>query len=488
MRFGIRAQLLLAIGALLVLAFLPLFFAVASLTRASHAQSWQRHARALGRAIAGHVAEARSTRSPEQLAELLTAQIGQGVGAIGLYDPQGAVTIRRGEPGAVEALPEAVAADREELVEVTTTRGPAMVVVVPGTAGSVGALVHTDPSATRVAPLVRLLAFYTGLLALALLVFLYFVLTRIVVTPIVQLSRAAGRVAEGDRELTVPRSGGQELLELGSSLATMTASLRAEERKLREKVDELRATTDELQRAQDTVIRTERLASVGRLAAGLAHEIGNPISAILSFQELLLDGELDEDQRDFIERMKRETERVNRVLRDLLDFARPAAKRDDGQDDVIGASASLGEAIEHIDALVRPQKSFNRVELLCVVEEGLPPVAMESERVEQVLLNLLLNAADAVPRPGGRVSIEAQLKDEQLRVVIEDNGGGIEPSIRGEIFEPFVSTKDVGKGTGLGLAVCRGLVESAGGTIDVEDGAEGARFILGLPVAAVATD
>jgi len=224
-RFGIRAQLLLAIGALLVLAFLPLFFAVASLTRASHAQSWQRHARALGRAIAGHVAEARAARSPEQLAELLTAQIGQGVGAIGLYDPKGALTIRRGDPGAVEALPEVVAANREELVEVTTSRGPAMVVVVPGTAGSVGALVHTDPSATRVAPLLRLLAFYTGLLALALLVFLYFVLTRIVVTPIDQLSRAAGRVAEGARELTVPRSGGRELLDLGSSLATMTASL-----------------------------------------------------------------------------------------------------------------------------------------------------------------------------------------------------------------------------------------------------------------------
>ncbi len=488
MRFGIRAQLLLAIGALLVLAFLPLFFAVASLTRASHAQSWERHARALGRAIAGHASEARSTRSPEQLADLLTAQIGQGVGAIGLYDSKGALGVRRGEAGAVEALPQSVAANREQLVEVTTSRGPAMVVVVPGTDGSVGALVHTDPSATRVAPLVRLLAFYTGLLALALLVFLYFVLTRIVVAPIDQLSRAAGRVAEGDRELTVPRSGGRELLELGSSLATMTASLRAEEQKLREKIAELRATTEELQRAQDTVIRTERLASVGRLAAGLAHEIGNPISAILSFQELLLDGELDEDQRDFIERMKRETERVNRVLRDLLDFARPAAKRGDSEDEVIGASASMADAIEHIDALVRPQKSFNGVELLSVVEEGLPPVAMESERVEQVLLNLLLNAADAVPRPGGRVSIEAQLKGDQLRVSIEDNGGGIEPSVRGKLFEPFVSTKDVGKGTGLGLAVCRGLVEAAGGTIDVEDGAEGARFTLGLPVAPTEVD
>ena len=483
MRFGIRAQLLLAIGALLVLAFLPLFFAVASLTRASHAQSWQRHARALGRAIAGHVSEARTTRPPDQLAALLTAQTGQGVGAIGVYDAAGSLTIGRGEPGAVEALPATVAINREQLVEVTTRRGPAMVVVVPDTEGSVGALVHTDPSATRVAPLVRLLALYTGLLALALLVFLYFVLTRIVVAPIDQLSRAAGKVAAGDRELSVPRSGGRELLELGSSLATMTTSLRAEERKLREKIDELRRTTEELQRAQDTVIRTERLASVGRLAAGLAHEIGNPISAILSFQELLLDGELDDDQRDFIERMKRETERVNRVLRDLLDFARPAAKGDGLPADDLGASASMAEAIEHIDALVRPQKSFNGVELLCVVEEGLPPVAMDHERVEQVLLNLLLNAADAVPRPGGRVAIEAQLKDDQIRVHIEDNGGGIEPSIRGSLFEPFVSTKEVGKGTGLGLAVCRGLVESAGGTIDVEEGAEGARFVLGLPVA-----
>ncbi len=486
MRFGIRAQLLLAIGALLVLAFLPLFFAVASLTRASHAQSWRRHARDLGRAIAGHVTEARRSRSPEQLTELLQAQIGHGVGGIGVYDDHGALTSSRGAPGAVQALPKTVVPDREQLMEVTTSRGPAMVVVVPGARGSVGALLHTDPSAVQVTPLVRLLAFYIGLLALALLMFLYFVLTRIVVAPIDKLSSAAGRVAAGARELTVPHSGGRELINLGSSLATMTRSLRAEEQQLREKIDELRQTTDDLKRAQDTVIRTERLASVGRLAAGLAHEIGNPISAIMSFQELLLDGELDPDQRDFIQRMKRETERVNRVLRDLLDFARPAAQPQAVELDASGASASVAEAIEHVGALVRPQKSFNGVELICVVEEGLPPVAMERERVEQVLLNLLLNAADAVPRPGGRVSIDAQSQDDQLRVVLEDNGGGIEPSVRGSLFEPFVSTKDVGKGTGLGLAVCRGLVEAAGGSIDVEDGAEGARFVLLLPMVAAA--
>ncbi len=486
MRFGIRAQLLLAIGALLVLAFLPLFFAVASLTRASHVQSWQRHARALGRAIAGHVTEARASRSPEQLVELLQAQIGRGVGGIGVYDESGALTLRRGEPGAVDALPKTVAPDREQLVEVMTSRGPAMVVVVPGASGSVGALLHTDPSAVQVTPLVRLLAFYTGLLALALLMFLYFVLTRIVVAPIDQLSRAAGRVAEGARELTVPRSGGRELLDLGSSLATMTASLRAEEQQLREKIDELRRTTEDLKRAQDTVIRTERLASVGRLAAGLAHEIGNPITAILSFQELLLDGELEADQRDFIERMKRETERVNRVLRDLLDFARPAARPQAADSEGARASASVAEAIDHVNALLRPQKSFHGVDLICVVEEGLPPVAMDRERVEQVLLNLLLNAADAVPKRGGRISIGAQRQDDQVRVVIEDNGGGVDSSVRGSLFEPFVSTKDVGKGTGLGLAVCRGLVEAAGGSIDVEDGAEGARFVVGLPVVAAA--
>lgn len=475
MRLGIRAQLLLSIAALLLLALAPLFFAVASLARASFARVWQEDAEALGRSIAGHVSEARAHRSPEGVRSLLEAQVGRGVVGIGIYGPDGALVGQAGEG----ALPTSVAPDRAEVrdVEVAGTKG--IVVVVPGGAGPVATLMTPDPSVVRVGPLVQSVALYIGLLGSALLVVVYFVLTRLVVTPLVQLSQAAESVAEGGRKLGVPRRGGHELVALGSSLATMTATLRAEEEKLRDYVAELEQTTRDLRLAQDTVVRSERLASVGRLAAGLAHEIGNPISAILSFQELLLDGELDEEQRDFLERMKRETERVNRILRDLLDFARPAARSDA---DEVAASASVAEVIEHVCALVKPQKSFKPIELGLAVDEGLPPVGMLAGRVEQVLLNLLLNAADVVPEQGGRIEVTARRDGDAVEVVVEDNGGGVDAAIVDELFEPFVTTKDVGQGTGLGLAVCRGLVEAAGGSIEVEEGADGARFVVRLPV------
>lgn len=470
MRLGIRAQLLLAIAALLVFALGPLFFAIASLARASLSQSWQEQARGLGRAVSAHVSEARPRRSDEALRALLEAQLGGGIGALGVYEPGGALWLGVGD--AASALPGAVA-DREQAIEVTSPRGPALVIVVPGEGGAVGTLVYTDPSVHKVGPLVRLVALYIGLLGLALLVFAYFVLTRIVVTPVEGLMRGAARVAAGARELKVPRRGGRELVDLGVSLATMTAALRAEEEALQRRLAELEEAKAELERAQDTVIRSEKLASVGRLAAGLAHEIGNPLAAILSFQELLLDGDLDEEQREFVERMKRETERVHRVLRDLLDFARPSADQ--------LASASAGEAVAQVAALLRPQKALEEVELRLIVEDHLPPVAIAPERLEQVLLNLMMNAADVVPRPGGRIAVTATLDDDRVRVTVEDNGGGVAPSVRARLFEPFVTTKEVGRGTGLGLAVCRGLVEAAGGTVHVEDGAEGARFVLSLP-------
>ena len=127
----------------------------------------------------------------------------------------------------------------------------------------------------------------------------------------------------------------------------MTARLRAAEEAMRAKVDELERAGRELRAAQDQLVRSERLASVGRLAAGLAHEIGNPIAAVLGFQELLLAGGLDAaEQRDFLERMKRETERVHRVLRDLLDFARPMARSEAAE-----APGSVAQAIDDVIAL-----------------------------------------------------------------------------------------------------------------------------------------
>ncbi|WP_437646437.1 ATP-binding protein [Sorangium sp. So ce362] len=506
MRLGIRLQLLFALGALLVLAFVPLFFAVANLTRATMGGARASSARAIGRAIAGHVAAARVSRSAPELSLLLEAQLGpDGASAIGVYDAAGALVDRAGEPEAAAALPASVEAGAEVLRAARTARGGAILVIVPEQAreaapradparapeadaarppqvGSVAVLVPTDPSTVPAAPLVRIVALYTGVVALALLVFAYIAMTRLVVRPVDALSEAARRVAGGARDLEVPRAGARELGELGASLALMTGRLRADEESLRAKIAEVERYAADLKSAQERLVRSERLASVGRLAAGLAHEIGNPIAAILGFQELLLAGGLTPDEeREFVERMKRETERIHKILRDLLDFARPAARGAEQAGEE--PSGSVAEAIEDVVSLVAPQREFRAVELLRDVAPDVPPVPLSHGRLVQVLLNLLLNAADAVPRAGGRVVVRASRgAGGGARIEVEDNGPGIAEAVRETLFEPFITTKEVGEGTGLGLAVCRGLIEVAGGSIGVEPGADGgARFVVLLP-------
>lgn len=486
MRLGIRLQLLLALGALLVLAFVPLFFAVASLTRATMSSARASSARSLGRAVAGHVTEAQATRAAEEIAPLLEAQVGQeGVAAIGVYDASGKQVARAGSEAAA-ALPAEVPPGVEKIAPVKTSFGGGVLVVVPGdraaSAGAVAVVVRTDLKATRGAPLVRLVGLYTGVVALALLVFAYFSMTRLVVQPIEALSRAARRVADGASTLEAPRRGARELTELGASLALMTERLRADEASRRARIVEIERYAADLSSAQERLIRSERLASVGRLAAGLAHEIGNPLSAILGFQELLLQGGLDaQEQRDFLERMKRETERIHRVLRDMLDFARPAASVRPGRPEPPGA---VPDAVADVSALVLPQKSFRSLELRTELAPELPRVSLSHPRLVQVLLNLLLNAADAIRSEGGFIVLRAcQSGADRVRVEVEDNGPGIAEEIRDRLFEPFATTKEAGQGTGLGLAVCRGLVEAAGGTLMAEQGAlGGARFIMELPV------
>jgi signal transduction histidine kinase len=476
---GIRLQIVLALSALLVLAFVPLFVAVASLTRATVRAEREASARSIGRAVAAHVEEARRSRTEGELGALLDSEIGAGgVTALGVYDEGGRAVFRVGDPDTAAALPAVMPGGVERLRQVVTARGPALEVSIPGTSGTVAAVVRTDADAGGGAPLFGLLGLYTGLFALALLTFAYIALTRLIVRPLDAISSAARRVAAGARAFEVPTSGPTELRGLGESLSEMTAKLRADEQSMRDQIDELERRAQKLREAQDRLVRTERLASVGRLSAGLAHEIGNPIAALLGLEDLLLQGGLSDDEtHDFLKRIKSETERIHRVLRDLLDFARPAAAAQAGDD----KPGDLAGAIADVAALVRPQRSFRQVELRIDAEEQLPRVTLGNERLMQVLLNLLLNAADATEAKGA-VTLTARSTATGVRLTVEDNGPGIDPAIRERLFEPFVTTKEVGKGTGLGLAVCRGLVESARGTIQLDESYEGgARFVVELP-------
>ncbi len=478
---GLRLQILLALGGILLLAFVPLFFAVASLTRATLHSVRERDARALGRAVASQVANA-EPRDAESTKRMLESHVGaDGVDAICVFSGMGGRFACAGDADEIALMRQPPYG--ETVTPVNGARGAALDVAVPDLYddGVVVARLRTDEGSDRAAPLIRLIGGYIAVFAIALLFLTYVALTRLIVRPIEALATATDRVASGARKLVVPKAGAQELVDLGASVESMTDRLLADDMRLRKKVDELTETTKRLTEARTQLVQSEKLASVGRLAAGMAHEIGNPISAMLGMEELLLAGDVPEDERDqFVARLKKETERINRVLRDLLDFARPERAP---ESDAEPPEAPADECVADVVALLKPQKEFRDVTIDVDVARGLR-ARIARGRLTQVLLNLALNAGDAMnDRRGTRLVIRARTEGDRITFEIEDDGPGVPESLRDRIFEPFVTTKDVGEGTGLGLAVCRGIVEGAGGTIALRPLERGACFVVDLPLA-----
>jgi two-component system, NtrC family, sensor kinase len=483
---GLRTQIVLALAGLMVLAFVPLFFAVASLTRATLRGAREEAARALGRVVAADVGEATLARDASPLASRLSSEVGEGgVTAIAVYDSTGRLIASAGDEAELRKMVAPRLPSGESTTTVRGASGRALDIVIPQGEGAVVARLRTDDDVDRAVPLVRLVALYMITFALALLVFAYFALTRLIVRPLEGLVQAADRVASARVVLNVPRSGARELQELGDSVTAMTARLIADELTLQNKVLELTQTTERLTETRSQLVRSERLASVGRLSAGIAHEIGNPIAAILGMEDLLLDGDLPPDaQRDFVVRMKHETERIHGVVRDLLDFARP--EKTEPTSGGAPESSDVGEVVRDVLALVRPQRAFKAIVLRTELGQEPLGVRVSAARLTQVLLNLLLNAGDAVASSAGSadasVTVRATAAKDRVLIEVEDSGQGILPAIRERLFEPFVTTKEVGTGTGLGLAVCRGIVESAGGEITFDESfTHGARFVVILP-------
>jgi len=486
---GLRLQIVLALAGLMVLAFGPLFFAIASLTRATLIDADERSGRALGEAVAARVsATVQTSHDPQSVEPILREHVQKrDVAASCVFGSDGSRVACAGSPTAVAALrPPANAG--ESIRRVRDGSGKTLLEVSsPTPHGTLVSRIELDREVDRSFSLVRLVALYMAVFAFALIVFAYFSLTRLIVRPVEQLAAAADRVASGARTLRVPRTGARELVELATSVHSMAGKLIAEEAASLLKIDELTETTTRLTQTQAQLVRSERMASVGRLAAGLAHEIGNPLAAIMGMHDLLVGGDLPaETTQDFLRRMRSETERIQSVVRDLLDFARPEGMtRTDGDAD---ADCDVDTVVDDVVSLVRPQRPFRDVRIERQLA-GAGRVAFAGPRLTQVLLNIVLNAGAAIASTGrsGRVIVRARTVDEgaRVRIEVEDDGPGVDPSVRDRLFEPFATTKDVGEGTGLGLAVCRGLIESVGGEVGLDDSyAGGARFYVVLPTAA----
>jgi signal transduction histidine kinase len=286
--------------------------------------------------------------------------------------------------------------------------------------------------------------------------FMALVLTRYVVSPLRAMQQAALRVAGGDLQVRLQSSGAMELASLADSFNRMTVSVQ-------EQLDRLEHQQRELSAQRAHLIRSEKLASVGRLAAGVAHEVGNPLQAIIGFTDMVLGGGLDPEQsRDFLERTRAEAQRIHRIIRDLLDFARPV-------EDAI-EPVELAAVVEQSLQLCGPQQRLKEVTVERSGLDELPRVAASGARLVQVLVNILLNAADAM-QAHGTIFVAGRPDDGGGRVElrIANTGPPIPAEHRGRIFDPFFTTKEPGHGTGLGLSVAQSIVESYGGRLMLLD-------------------
>jgi len=289
----------------------------------------------------------------------------------------------------------------------------------------------------------------------------YILFHRTVIGPISDVARLAGKaagMADPDFVRNMDLKG--DIQHISATLRGMIAKNVDDREKMEALIEQLQDSNRDLEAAQQGLIRSEKLAGVGRLAAGVAHEIGNPLQILMGYLELLQRAPGSDPNAEILTRMDLETKRIHTVLQKLLDFARPIKKHI--------AICDLNVLVKDCADLLTGRKGFRNCEFEYVLDSAMPPVETEPEKIRQIVVNLLFNAADAIPETGGRITIQTRKTDENLEIEIRDTGIGILDTDLEKIFDPFFTTKEPGKGTGLGLAVCLGLVESLGGTIRVE--------------------
>jgi two-component system NtrC family sensor kinase len=315
--------------------------------------------------------------------------------------------------------------------------------------------------------------------AMVLLSVIAFFTTNMITKPISELVLATRKVAGGDLTYQVRSPSNDEIGELALSFNKMTESLSQAEHKLVEWAktleDKVEERTRELESAQRQLMRSEKLASLGKMAAGVAHEINNPLTAVLTFSKLLLDDlPPDDERREDLQTVVDETLRCRDIVRGLLDFSRETKS--------MKKSQNINSVVENTLFLLRNQAMFHDIVVERNLQEGLPEIPLDEAQMKQVFMNMFLNAAEAMSGRG-TLTISTSCDDGFVMVRIKDTGCGIPKQNLNKLFDPFFTTKKVGKGTGLGLAVTYGIVKSHEGTFDVKsEVGKGTEFILRFPV------
>ncbi|HUU52091.1 MAG TPA: cache domain-containing protein [Candidatus Heimdallarchaeota archaeon] len=321
-----------------------------------------------------------------------------------------------------------------------------------------------------------------AVLSVMLLLVLLFISTTRIIHPIKEMVLATQKIAEGDLSHKVNVESKDEIGFLANSFNKMTADLKTANEKLLEwgrtlekKVEE---RTKELREAQAHLIQSEKLASLGKLAAGVAHEINNPLGGILIYSHLLLE-DLEESSPYYgnLEKIVKETTRCKDIVKGLLEFARPKEPE--------ATSTNVNELLDKSLSLVGSQSLFQNIQVKKHYSTDLPLIVADSSQLQQVFMNIILNAADAM-NGNGRLTLRTYLDSSGKDLIIdfEDTGPGIREEDKKKIFDPFFTTKEVGQGTGLGLSISYSIIRKHQGTIDVQSTfGEGATFTIKLPIA-----
>ena len=280
--------------------------------------------------------------------------------------------------------------------------------------------------------------------------------------PLESLSAAVRKVAKGNFDVSVDIKSRDEIGQLSNSFNDMADELMERERSLKS--------------AQLALVQSEKMAAVGTLSAGLAHEVKNPLSAVLGYAQLSMRKlEQPDVVRQHLETIESETRRCNEIIGNLMQFSR----QEKGEFEDL----AINEVVEKSAGIVDHQLGLNNVQVALDLAPDIPKLIGNANQLQQVLMNLAINAQQAMQPDGGTVDIATSIDEENVYISVSDTGPGISQEVAEKIFEPFFTTKAAGQGTGLGLSVTYGIIRDHHGDIRVEESdGGGARFVIQLPL------